>query len=411
MPELTISRMRDLTPRGYGFISFEKEFFATARFPRDTMMDVTNDDLKNLKKALVRFDTNELRRKLTNVHLFTDSHHMEVGIDQFFEVILQGTHLGLKKLFRDSQAPDIGADPMIRRILDEIAEDAGKKMMDRFGKGGGKMAAGYGIGGRGRPVGYAVPEEGKAIKDIAVLPTIRAAASRAHAEGRGRAGIEVKPGDLRVRIRRAKMPNFLALVVDIGSSLDEEMKIRCVLPTVRSVLQAAYERRDQVSVITASGNKGMLLVNFTTDVEHASMKLRAIKFGGLSPLASGIITGFQYLMKKVGDRGAAIPILVILTDGTANVPLYPGGHVRRELDRIFAHVSKSKANVLVVDTSVEGSHAVREISLRCGGRYYHPPFIRFIEKMKSSKDLLKSFAVGDKEALMKQSKDFLKKIG
>lgn len=207
------------------------------------------------------------------------------------------------------------------------------------------------------------------------------------------------------------MPTFMNLVVDIGSSLDEEMKIRCVLPTVRSVLQAAYERRDQVSLVTASGNRAAILVNFTTDVEHASMRLRSIKFGGLSPLASGIVTGYEYLSKKVGDRGAAIPILVILTDGTANVPMYPGGHIRRELDRLLMHLSKGKALILIVDTSVEGSHAVREFALKCAGRYYHPPFIRFIERMKSSKDLLKSFSVGDKEALVKQSRDFLKKVG
>ena len=75
------------------------------------------------------------------------------------------------------------------------------------------------------------------------------------------------------------------------------------------------------------------------------------------------------------------------------------------------HISKGKAHVLVVDTSVEGSHAVREMALRSGGRYYHPPFIRFIEKMKSSRDLLQSFSAGNKDTVVKQSKDFLKRIG
>jgi len=411
MSELTISRLREITPRGYGFISFEKEHFATARFPRDLMIEVTNEDLKNIKKALVRFDINDLRRKITNVHLFTDSHHMEVGIDQFFDVILQGSHIGLKKLFRDSQAPDIGADPMMRRILDEMAEEAGKKMMDRSGKGGSRSTSGYGIGGRGRPVGYMIPEEGKPVKDIAILPTIRAAACRALTEDEETDRLTIKPEDLRIRIRRAKMPTFLTLVVDVGSSLDEEMKIRCVLPSVRSVLQAAYERRDQVSVVTASGNKATLLVNFTTDVEYASMRLRAIRFGGLTPLASGIVTGYECLSKKVGDRGGAIPILIIMTDGTANVPLYPGGNIRRELDRLFLHLAKSKVLIFIIDTSVDGSHIVREFALKCNARYYHPPFLRFIEKMKTSKELLKSFALGDKEKLLKQSKEFLKRVG
>ncbi|OYT52192.1 hypothetical protein B6U66_02635 [Candidatus Bathyarchaeota archaeon ex4484_135] len=45
-------------------------------------------------------------------------------------------------------------------------------------------------------------------------------------------------------------------------------------------------------------------------------------FDGLTPLASGILLGLRVLREEVARNPNTIPVLVLVTDGGANVPLH-----------------------------------------------------------------------------------------
>ncbi|HLF06243.1 MAG TPA: VWA domain-containing protein, partial [Thermoplasmata archaeon] len=249
-------------------------------------------------------------------------------------------------------------------------------------------------------------------KDIHLLATIKQASARAGGSVisplTGRA--EIRHEDIMEKVRKPKSPSYVCIVIDTGGGAVEDLKVKSVIPTVLSILKASYERRDQVGMVFCSGNRPKLTETFTTDVERLSASIRETKFGGLTPLASGILMGQEYLRKKVGDRGGAVPILIVVSDGTANVPMYAGGHIRRELEKVAKYLRENKTNLYVIDVSLDGNHLVRQFSVDGGGLYYHPAFLSYIAKMEASKALLESFAKGDKEDAKEKGRDFLARL-
>ena len=89
-------------------------------------------------------------------------------------------------------------------------------------------------------------------------------------------------------------------------------------------------------------------------------------------MASGMLVGLDTLIREVKKEPSAVPIMVIVTDGTANVPLNLGGSIKREIVQVCSQVVANKVNVLVVDISESGSVLAMAVSDTCEGRYYHP---------------------------------------
>jgi magnesium chelatase subunit D len=221
---------------------------------------------------------------------------------------------------------------------------------------------------------------------------------------------EILRVDIMEKVRKPKSPSYVCMVIDTGGGAEEDIKVRSVIPAVLSVLKASYERRDQVGIVYCQGNRPRLAETFTTDVDRLSASIRQANFEGLTPLASGLMMGEEYLRKKVGDRGGAVPILILISDGTANVPMAPGGHIRRELEKVARYLRSMKVNLYVIDVSLDGSHLVRQFALEGGGMYYHPTFLSYMAKMEASKALLNSFAKGDRDETREKGKEFLARI-
>jgi Mg-chelatase subunit ChlD len=210
-------------------------------------------------------------------------------------------------------------EKVVRKILSDFARGKTKKLALGQPKSG-RRAEVLTKGKRGRYVKSRIPDG--EVTDIAIAPTIRAAAI--HAQG-GR--ITVKKSDYREKVRRRRIATLINIVMDTSGSMDEIDKIDITRSVIVALLKDAYQRRDRVSLVTYSGRKGEMVLPFTSSVERAKRYLETIPFGGTTPLASGMLMGIHALHNEIKKDPSTIPIMVLVTDGKVNVPLEVGGNI------------------------------------------------------------------------------------
>jgi magnesium chelatase subunit D len=170
---------------------------------------------------------------------------------------------------------------------------------------------------------------------------VDAAASVRAAAARG--DDEVTARDLRQSVETG---GDTALVV---FTLDASASMRGPMTTAKGValdlLQDAYERRDEVAVVTFAGEDAEVVLPPTDSVELAARHLKSLPTGDRTPLPAGIETAAEVLDRA--DPGAAV--VVIVTDGRANAGSSPTAATRRATRQLAAH----DAEVLVVDAGTD----------------------------------------------------------
>jgi len=272
----------------------------------------------------------------------------------------------------------------VSKILTDFAKNKQKKKVVSGRLKSGRRAEVLTKGKRGRYVRYRMP--GDKVTDIAIAPTVRAAAHHAK-DGK----ISIKKSDIREKIRRRRISTLINIVFDTSDSMDEKEKIKITTDVVLALLKDAYQRRDRVSLVTYSGRSAELVLPFTSSVESAKRYLEKVPFGGTTPMASGILTGVETILKELKREPSAVPIMILVTDGTANVPLNRGGSIERELLQVCKGVTNYRINMLVVDISRNGSDLAEKLADVACGKYYHPVLL--------SKETLYSAIKGERDDL------------
>ncbi|MDW7732307.1 MAG: VWA domain-containing protein [Methanolobus sp.] len=265
-----------------------------------------------------------------------------------------------EKLLKDRQD-----DRVVAKILTDFARNSQKKRLASGRLKSGRRAEVLTKGKRGRYVRYRMP--GEKITDIAIAPTVRAAAFHAK-DGK----IEIRKSDIREKVRRRRISSLINIVFDTSGSMDDHEKIRITTDVVIALLKDAYQKRDRVSLVTYCGRSAELVLPFTSSVEAAKRYLERVPFGGTTPMASGMLTGLDTLMRELKKEPSAVPIMILVTDGTANCSLHLGGNIRREIMQVCKQVSRHHINLLVIDISENGSKLSQEVAMQSNGSYYHP---------------------------------------
>ena len=152
--------------------------------------------------------------------------------------------------------------------------------------------------------------------DIAIDATV------IHAILRDPEQFEIAAGDLHQKKRAGKMSNLILFIVDASGSMAARKRMEAVKGTVLSLLTEAYEKRDTVGVIAFRGIEAQVLLQPTKSTDLAEEAMRNLPTGGRTPLPHALHTAIQLLNTFDAKKGYH-PILIVLTDGKANVPL-PG---------------------------------------------------------------------------------------
>jgi magnesium chelatase subunit D len=119
--------------------------------------------------------------------------------------------------------------------------------------------------------------------------------------------------DLHERVREPKTKTRFLFVIDSSGSHAAHDRMRTVKGAVIGLLEASSQRRDEVALIAFRGAAAQLVIEPTRSLEAVRQALEYLPTGGRTPLAHGLELALQYV--------TPFTVLVLLTDGRANVPV------------------------------------------------------------------------------------------
>ncbi|GAA1301816.1 putative cobaltochelatase [Pseudonocardia xinjiangensis] len=192
--------------------------------------------------------------------------------------------------------------------------------------------------------------------DLHLAATIAAAAPHQRSRGRAGAGLLLRTGDLRRAEREGREGNLVLFAVDASGSMAARARMSAVSGAVLSLLRDAYQRRDKVGLVTFRGTAAELVLPPTSSVPAAQVRLAAMRTGGRTPLADGLLRARAVLRVERLRDPRRRPLLVLLTDGRATVAARPGGDPVHDACRAAALLAADGVATVVVDC---GSGPVR----------------------------------------------------
>jgi magnesium chelatase subunit D len=339
--------------RNYGC----KVFFAGApvmgiRIPRQRASMITPEDSTRIKSILEMQKSVIRAGEVAAVILLSDETFIEIDPEELQDLAFSGNA-------GEEEEEEEGSYDLADILTDFARSET--RTASKSPKSG-RRAEVLAEGKRGRYVRARMPR-GKTT-DVALAPTLRAALARSG--GRGGPFV-IREEDLREKVRRRKVATLIGIVLDSSFSMEESA--RATATVVIELLKDAYMRRDRVALVSCSGRRAEVVLPFTSAVVTAKRHLEKIEYGGTTPLASGLATGLSLLSREREKETSATPILVLITDGSANVPLEVAGDAGMEAEEVARDLRRSGVHLLVVDVGAEGSDLARRISIAAGGRY------------------------------------------
>lgn len=241
----------------------------------------------------------------------------------------------------------------------------------------GKAGALQKSGKRGRPAGLRRMAPGPNNR-LNLVETLRAAApwqKLRQAERCGSSGrIEVRLDDFHVTKYKQRSETTTIFAVDASGS-SAANRLAEAKGAVELLLADCYVRRDSVAVLAFRAKGAELLLAPTRSLVRAKRSLSALPGGGGTPLAAGIDAA-EELAASVQRRGGT-PVIVLLTDGRANVGRDGmGGRARAEQEALQAaqRLRIAGRTVLLVDTSPRASPVAQSLAEAMAARYLPLPY-------------------------------------
>ncbi len=211
-------------------------------------------------------------------------------------------------------------------------------------------------------------------RDIAVDATIRAAAPYQKTRT-GSNVVNVEGQDIREKERVQKVSAVVLFVVDASGSMGSTRRMESAKGAILSMLMDSYQKRDKIGMVAFKGDDAELIFPPSSSVDLAMRCLSDLPTGGRTPLSAGLSKGLRTLQSEIKKDDETKPILVLISDGRANVSL--GGKIKDELMNIAEETRISGVHTVVIDTEVIGRSFMnmrlgycQEIAEASDGRYY-----------------------------------------
>ncbi len=230
-------------------------------------------------------------------------------------------------------------------------------------------------GTRGRPSGVrSGAPRGHA--RLNVMETLRAAAPWQRLRGRLDPGARVRleAGDFRVTQYQQRSQTLTIFAVDASGS-SALNRLAEAKGAVELLLADCYVRRDQVAVVTFRGRSAELLLPPTRSLVRAKRNLAGLPGGGGTPLAAAIDTALRLALQA--QRRGDTPLLVLLTDGRANVARNgSGGREAAHAEALQAarQLRRSRIAALFVDTSTRPNPLAESLAAAMNAQYIALPY-------------------------------------
>ena len=226
---------------------------------------------------------------------------------------------------------------------------------------------------RGRPLPPRPGRPGGQAR-LHVLATLRAAAPKqrlrqAHSAGR----VAIRAEDFHSQRYQQRASSCLILALDASGSAALQ-RLAEAKGAVELLLQQSYARRDSVCIVAFRGAQAQLLLPMTRSLVRAKRAMTGLPGGGGTPLALALKMAHEQAAQL--QRQGVTPILVVLSDGRANVTLQGlGGRAQAQSD---AHSwgqqwRTSGHRALWIDTSVQPDAQAQQLASTMGASYLPMP--------------------------------------
>jgi magnesium chelatase subunit D len=251
---------------------------------------------------------------------------------------------------------------------------------------------------RGRFVKAVFPKGEWKRGKIAIGGTLRAAAPfqkirRAHAKDDKL--VYIRDSDFRIKRMARKAGSLVIFVVDSSGSMALN-RMGAAKGAAMSLLQEAYKSRDKICLISFHDERAEILVPPTKSSALTKRRLEGMPCGGGSPLAHGLVTAIRTGLNAIKvKKDVGRVVVVLLTDGRANVPLCVSegeafdasimdrastddkptrGFLKDEVLAVAKRLGSLKDfNLLCIDTEDRyvGTGFAKELSRVAQGNYHH----------------------------------------
>jgi magnesium chelatase subunit D len=213
--------------------------------------------------------------------------------------------------------------------------------------------------------------------DVAVDATLRAAIMRQG--GKTAKGVfTILPEDLRKKHFNRPATALIVLVVDGSDSMGQGTyaRMKAAKGAALALLTKARLQRHRIGMVAFGGQSAQVVLPPTSSLALAQRKLNSLPTGGATPLAHGLMAAWQMIRTERFKNPAVKPLMVVLSDGEANVPYQSGRDrvdVMQELYWIAHRIGRDRIHAILIDTLPrwETNRAMRYIARWLGGEYHH----------------------------------------
>jgi magnesium chelatase subunit D len=232
----------------------------------------------------------------------------------------------------------------------------------------------------GRPAGHA---------RLHVLATLRAAAPKQKLRsGAGQGRVAIRSEDFHVHRFQQNSASCMILALDASGSAALQ-RLAEAKGAVELLLQQSYARRDSVCIVAFRGAKAQLLLPMTRSLVRAKRAMTGLPGGGGTPLALALKMACEQSIQL--QRQGVTPILVVLSDGRANVNLQGlGGRVQAQADALqwVKQWRQTGHRSLWIDTSIQPDPQVQNLADAMGASYMPMPQVQ-AQRMATAMDNLR----------------------
>jgi magnesium chelatase subunit D len=190
---------------------------------------------------------------------------------------------------------------------------------------------------------------GDKVRDIAFDATMRAAAPYQKTREKNGLTLVIEKSDIREKIREKRTGSTILFIVDASGSMGARQRMKAVKGAILSLLNDAYQKRDRVGMVAFRKDSAQLLLGITRSVDLAQKSLIELPTGGKTPLAGGLVRGYEILRAAKLKDPEMIPLIVLVSDGRANVSLNGRSPVEDALD-VAGKIAAAGIQAMVIDT-------------------------------------------------------------
>lgn len=192
------------------------------------------------------------------------------------------------------------------------------------------------------------------------------------------APFRVIPQDLHKKVFKRPAQNLIVFVVDASDSMGQGTyaRMKAAKGAALAVLAKARLERHRVAMVAFRDRSAQVVLPPTASITLARQHLKTLATGGATPFGHGLMAAWQLVKSERYKAPHLKPLLIILSDGEANVP-YHEAHkyfgVMNELFQIFKQIGRDNIPSIVIDTQsgMARSDSMKKIAATLNARFHH----------------------------------------